>query len=432
MTTWIYRALFSGLFAVLLGLAIRITQLSLWSSDYFRAYYARLGLGENIDTTVANWIEGATLGFRPSGSDKEAVTEALLGGAKTLQAAAESYSWLFGWVALAFMGLGLFGSLRSSDAQKFARCLILLAVVCMIVGQVAPIMSMTATMSMPVVGDSVVQSESKSILTSIQMLHSSGKTWVAGLIVLFSLVTPSLKLLLAMVAARAGHGRLRNAALAVVQTIGKWSMADVFVVAILLTIFSLRSSPNAEVQSVSEAEPGLWFFASHCLLSLIAVQIIGRKRKPAADSESAAVQSTASRPAVIAAQFGICLAAMCFALLFLKPSMRAGQDVVVQSGERWVGTVIATNAEGRLRGRWKSDGSMHDGSTDTMVFVTVLGPDESVMQQYDHESEGTFDLPTSLTGTYGIVFDNVGIVRSTARSVQFELVYEPSSFWTWK
>lgn len=421
---WSYRILLSVALGVLLALGLKITQLALAYADCLQVYQLHKGPEANVGTQIGYLIEGLSFGILPTGSQMESTTLALLDGVITLRQAIENYSWSFLWVAVGFLSMGFCGSLWPADSRRFARCIILLAAVCMGVGQVAPIMSMTATSDVPVAGTSVMKHECKSILTAIAALQNSGKTAVAALIVLFSLVTPTLKLLLAMVAARTSSGRLRDGAVRVVNAIGKWSMADVFVVAILLAIFSLRDPGGTG--TTSEIEVGLWFFAAHCVLSLVGSLLIARKRDP-----NMLPEGTPSSFVALTAQLGFCASSFAVALLFLKPCTYVSEELVLQPGYRWSRTVVAQSGSGLLNGIWRSSGQAHGGADDTIVCVRVVGPDGGILKEFDHDFEGAFELPVQVPGPYAIVFDNVGIIRSTARSVMLRMQFRPVSFWIW-
>ena len=109
MPNWLYQSVLGGLFGVLVALGFRVTQLSLAAADYFRTYYAKLGISEKFDTEFAYLVEGLTLGALPAGSDKDAIALAALDGAQTLRTAAVAYSQLFLWFAVAFVVVGFFG-----------------------------------------------------------------------------------------------------------------------------------------------------------------------------------------------------------------------------------------------------------------------------------------------------------------------------------
>ena len=78
------------------------------------------------------------------------------------------------------------------------------------------------------------------------------------------------------------HLHVRRVSIRTVDLIGKWSMTDVFVVAVLLAFLALGD------QGLTRAEvgPGLYFFAAYGVLSLVAGQmIVARKRELVGDGE---------------------------------------------------------------------------------------------------------------------------------------------------
>jgi paraquat-inducible protein A len=418
--------LLSASFALVVALGARIAQLSLQASAVFRDYYTGLDVGGAISSGGGYLLEGFSLGLIPAGSAKDDLAAAMLNGAMTLQSAADAYASWFLWAALAFVVLGYVGSLWPADSRRWTRCLVLLAIVCMVVGQVAPVMSMTSTMDIPVVGECVVAHESKSILTAIVGLLSSGKVWVAMLIILFSLVVPTGKLLTCLVAARTTSSRVTAAALRVVAAIGKWSMADVFVVAVLLTIFSLRSDGDVGARHRSEPGIGLWFFTTHCLLAMVAAHLISRRRPEQSLPEGG--PSTLPQVLVQGIAFVISLVG---AMSVLRPATHAEHDVVIDVGHRWACSVLAPGDGVALRGNWHSSGVSLGGADDTMVAVYLMGPGGEPLREYDHKTEGSFDLRVPRAGVYTLVFSNAGIIRSTPRSVQARLVTEPNGLSLW-
>lgn len=422
--SWLYRIAISAIFGIVVALAVRVTQFSLDYARLLENYQLRLGPGANFDMQIGYLLEGLSLGLLAVGSGIDSSALAMLEGVRSVQQVAETYSWWFLVSSAAFLVLGLGGSLWPADSRRFTRCILVLAAVCMLVGQIAPIMSMTATSEVPVAGTSVVKHESKSIWTAVVALHGSGKTMVAVLIVLFSLVTPATKLVLSLLAARVTSDRIQGLALKIVNALGKWSMADVFVVAMLLTVFSLQS-PGDGVATNAQAEVGLWFFSAHCVLGLIGSQLIARKRAALAHEGR-----PSSMPALVA-QLAITLGTCFLALVFLKPASEVAGRHVIAKGYRLAGAVIAHGAHGVIQGEWTSDGRPHGGADNTMVAVRVVGPDGVVLGDYGHQDRGTFEFPVRQKGPYVIVFDNVGIVRSTARSAEYRMWFRPATIWTW-
>lgn len=134
-----------------------------------------------------------------------------------------------------------------------------------------------------------------SIMGTIQELWQDERFLVSFLILLFSVVVPLVKTLLVNIAYFSKKPQRRHKILGFVSGIGKWSMADVFVVAIFLAILSTNASENSSVQEVnmglfkisfelssqtlSSAEPGFWFFTAYCLISLAGTHLFFRHEK---------------------------------------------------------------------------------------------------------------------------------------------------------
>ncbi len=120
----------------------------------------------------------------------------------------------------------------------------------------------------PVLGQVVFLFQSKGIISTIMTLFNSGNALVAIPLTLFSVAVPSLKTLVMGAALLGPTQSASSKSLKLIRRIGKWSMADVFVVALLLTYFTVNKdkSTNAEVQI------GLFFFLGYVIFSMIASQ----------------------------------------------------------------------------------------------------------------------------------------------------------------
>ncbi len=124
-----------------------------------------------------------------------------------------------------------------------------------------------------------VYRKSSSVLETINTLLGKGYPVVAGLVALFSIIVPVIKnamLLLAVVAPQTRIGQwLINCA----QLIGKWSMADVFLVALFVSFlaFNATSALDGVLMLNASVEPGLYWFSAYCLVSILAGQIIAHK-----------------------------------------------------------------------------------------------------------------------------------------------------------
>lgn len=120
-----------------------------------------------------------------------------------------------------------------------------------------------------------ITSESYSVLTGITDLASGGNLLLAVIIAAFSVAFPIVKLAwLARILFRPATAAQREQSLRVLAALGRWSMLDVFVIAILV------GSVRLGVLSEGEPRPGLYVFGAAILLSMIAAVILERSACP--------------------------------------------------------------------------------------------------------------------------------------------------------
>ncbi|MEO1078485.1 MAG: paraquat-inducible protein A [Pseudomonadota bacterium] len=124
----------------------------------------------------------------------------------------------------------------------------------------------------------------RSILGMAAELRAQGNQLVAGLILSFSVVIPVLKLLLQL-AAVVLSGSTGRRLLGVNAALGKWSMADVFVMAMLVAFLAGRASEKVGDLLVMQAEleVGFWYFLAYCIFAIAAGVLVQR---PAVSKES--------------------------------------------------------------------------------------------------------------------------------------------------
>jgi len=127
-----------------------------------------------------------------------------------------------------------------------------------------------------------VYEQTRSIVGSVQRLYEVGSPVPATLILLFSVIVPLSKAALVAWAVFIAHARWRRRTLKFVETIAKWSMADVFVVALFIAYLAAQASatpttgPNAApalIAFTAAFGPGFYWFATYCLFSLASQQI---------------------------------------------------------------------------------------------------------------------------------------------------------------
>lgn len=121
--------------------------------------------------------------------------------------------------------------------------------------------------------------ETRSVLGAAKKLHETGNDFVAGLILLFSVLIPFIKaaLIIPMFALRGSVASQRLYRF--VRVISKWSMADVFAVGMLIALLAAKGTANLS----AVAGPGFYFFAAYCLVSNAAFQLL-RVEAPASGS----------------------------------------------------------------------------------------------------------------------------------------------------
>lgn len=151
-----------------------------------------------------------------------------------------------------------------------ALSLILCSFGLLVPGVVLPVLTIDGSLSMPIVGNIDLGSETRSILGTVRYLYDTHNYLVAFLIFFFSLTVPVVKGLLLLFILLPGRLRLRRVLLETIRRIGKWSMADVFAVAVFLAYLATASM---EVFRAT-LRPGFWFFLGYCLLSVFSSEFI--------------------------------------------------------------------------------------------------------------------------------------------------------------
>ena len=121
--------------------------------------------------------------------------------------------------------------------------------------------------------------QTRSIIGTVRSLHESGNDFVAGLILLFSVLVPFVKgalLGLAVVL----RGTARQKIVSVVRAISKWAMADVFVVGVYIALLASNATDNLD----AVLHAGFYYFTAYCLISLLALQFMHADVSPEAVS----------------------------------------------------------------------------------------------------------------------------------------------------
>jgi len=166
-----------------------------------------------------------------------------------------------------------------SIRNVIAAVLILASFALLIPGLTLPLLSISVSITF--LGQtSEVFNETRSILQSIKTLHESGNDFVAGLILLFSVIVPFVKGALLGLALVPHLGGWRYRIFAFVRSISKWAMNDVFVVGIYVAYLAAKATENLD----AIIHVGFYWFTAYCLVSLLALQLMHVDRLPAVEA----------------------------------------------------------------------------------------------------------------------------------------------------
>lgn len=199
--------------------------------------------------------------------------------------------------------------------------LLVLALLCLLPGIVLPVMTLTGTVDkaelvtlgktvmqdsggiMPMLGDMaaslldslatpgelVVYDKTRSIVGTVKDLVNSGNLLVGFLVLLFSIIVPVLKISLMLAAHFSHHPFFAGPGQRFAQLISKWSMVDVFVIAIMVAYLAVNASGgNGEVVLLqAHFQLGFYFFLSYCVLSIASAQLLERGQRAHEPEETA-------------------------------------------------------------------------------------------------------------------------------------------------
>lgn len=146
--------------------------------------------------------------------------------------------------------------MRRDSHSLAVGLLIVSASVCLFLGLTLPVIRLTRL---------YVWTDTFSITSVIWTLFREGEFWLSAVLFVFSILFPALKLLYLLVLfampGDSGSKRMKN--LNRLAWLGKWSMLDVLVMA--LVIFYVKSSGVADAVAL----PGIYFFAASVILTMI-------------------------------------------------------------------------------------------------------------------------------------------------------------------
>ncbi|WP_372762519.1 paraquat-inducible protein A [Pseudoalteromonas sp.] len=130
-------------------------------------------------------------------------------------------------------------------------------------------------------GEISAYEKTRSIWGTVDELASNQNYLVALLVALFSIVIPTIKLLLQLLYCLLPGNRFKYQLGSTIVAISKWSMVDVFVIALIVTY--LAGNANGEsgglITMNAQLGCGFWYFSGYCLFAIAASSLI-KPQKP--------------------------------------------------------------------------------------------------------------------------------------------------------
>lgn len=229
---------------------------------------------EKTDTLFKDWAERLSLGLYQGATEKATIMGAIEAQIAAHARRARFSALTLGVLSAAFL-IGLAGSrIAERPPRSVIRHLAGVSAILLVVGLSAPLLTVSAHKDIALLGRVVLQYDTKGILSTIVKLVSTGNNLLAAMLILFSLLLPIAKVVMTLLAL-VNNPRLHRFASNAVHAIGRWSMTDVFVVAILLAFLAANSDQLTDASTGY----GLFFFAAYGLLSLTAGHLLLKHRE---------------------------------------------------------------------------------------------------------------------------------------------------------
>jgi hypothetical protein len=162
---------------------------------------------------------------------------------------------------------------RSFHTRAVFFALTSISLACFVIGVFAPAMVIWTTPVIPMQTGHlsfVIQHQVRGIAAIIWELLKAGHWIIGGFLLAFSILTPLTKASLTYFITFSSSKKLNFKIGQLLHSIGKWSMADVMVAGVLLSIYALK------FQQATKAIPclGIYYFIGYCLFSLTTTELL--------------------------------------------------------------------------------------------------------------------------------------------------------------
>ncbi|CAM4198970.1 paraquat-inducible protein A [Pseudoalteromonas ostreae] len=125
-------------------------------------------------------------------------------------------------------------------------------------------------------GEISAYKKTRSIWGTVNELANNKNYLVAALVALFSIVVPALKLLMQLAYCLIPMNKFKHILGQVIQGLSKWSMVDVFVIALIVAYLAgnADSQMGELINMHAEFGTGFWYFTGYCLFAIAASSLI--------------------------------------------------------------------------------------------------------------------------------------------------------------
>tara|TARA_R100000306_G_C4327702_1_gene118564 strand:- start:120 stop:734 length:615 start_codon:yes stop_codon:yes gene_type:complete len=114
--------------------------------------------------------------------------------------------------------------------------------------------------------------KTRSIWGTVNELANNKNYLVAALVAVFSIVIPTLKLLMQLLYCFLPMNRFKHLLGQLIQGLSKWSMVDVFVIALIVSYLAGNADGQMGelIKMHAELGDGFWYFTGYCLFAIAA------------------------------------------------------------------------------------------------------------------------------------------------------------------
>ena len=128
-------------------------------------------------------------------------------------------------------------------------------------------------------GDVTVFQSTRSLLATMNELVKNGHLIVGVMIGVFGLVIPLVKLCLVVVSLLVKSPLLSARLVRLNGLLSKWSMSDVFVIAVLVAFLAINANEYADevLEMSATLHDGFYYFAAYCVSAIAAGQMMERQ-----------------------------------------------------------------------------------------------------------------------------------------------------------